>query len=88
MSRPDAIVTDCSMTPGADVIEVELLLSAHQFSALEAAAARSDRTVAALLRGAISDFLKANAAGRTVAALLRGAISDFLKANAAGQPSV
>jgi hypothetical protein len=60
MSRQDEIETDCAMPPGTDVIEIRLLLPTSQFSALEATATRSDRSVAALLRSTIGDFLRSH----------------------------
>jgi hypothetical protein len=65
MSQQDEFVADCAM-PGTDVIEIHLLLPSHQFSALEVAATRSDRSVAALLRGTIGDFLRAQTPGQPV----------------------
>lgn len=64
MNRQEEFVTDCAMPPGTDVIEIHLLLPMSQLSALEAAAARSDRSVAAFLRGTIGDFLQSHAAGQ------------------------
>ena len=49
-----------------DMVELHLLLPAHQFSALEAAAARSGLTVAALLRRTVGDFLCPPRAAGTV----------------------
>ena len=41
-----------------DVVELRLLLPANQVSALEEAAVRLERSVAALVRLAVSDFLR------------------------------
>jgi hypothetical protein len=49
--------------PATDVIELQLLLPSHQFAALEAAAVRSELTVAALLRRVIGDALRASDGG-------------------------
>lgn len=42
----------------AEVVELHLLVPVCQFTALEAVAARSQLTVAALLRRTIGDFLR------------------------------
>ncbi len=65
MSQLDKFVTDCPRPPGTDVNEILLLLPAHQLSALEVTAARSNRSVAALLRGTIGDSLRSQAPGST-----------------------
>jgi two-component system, OmpR family, response regulator len=45
-----------------DVVELHLLLPSNQFSALEATAVRLELSVAALVRGAVRDFLRSPAA--------------------------
>ncbi len=65
--RPNEPVTGCSMAAGGDVVEVHLLSPARQLRALEAAAARSQVTVAALLRDTIDDLLRVPAGGGSAA---------------------
>ncbi|WP_171472646.1 hypothetical protein [Frigoriglobus tundricola] len=58
--------TDSIMVPVADIVELHLPLSARQHSALEAAAARLEMTVAALLHRTIADLLRPRAPGGLV----------------------
>jgi hypothetical protein len=60
MTRPEGIATDglSAFPHSAEVVELHLLLPVRQFTALEAVAARSQLTVATLLRRAIGDFLR------------------------------
>ena len=64
MMREHESGTDGPMATGHDVVELHLLLPARQLSALETAAARSQVTVASLLRTTIDDLLRAPAARR------------------------
>lgn len=50
-----------SPTRAAEVVELQLLLSAEQVSALEAAAVRLQLTVGALIRRAVQDLLQSPA---------------------------
>jgi len=54
--------SDTLMERTKDVVELQLLLPAHQFSALEAVAAQLEMTVATLLRRAIADLLRPRSA--------------------------
>jgi hypothetical protein len=47
--------------PAGDVVEVHLLVPLHQVAALEAAGARLELTVGALIRRSVSDFLQSPA---------------------------
>lgn len=62
MIGPEPKMAGWRVTFQIDEVEIYLLLPMSQLAALEAVAARSERTVGALLRGIIGDFLQSSSA--------------------------